>query len=276
MGPWTQAAERGKWCTTASRTTARTSRHFRARRRAVGTRTLPSRCRGWRSLDPDRRPLRPPVRFGEGRGRCCAGECRVVETPVSWRRLEGRVTMVNVQAPPRRCSDLRRSVRSRAERRRSCGTSADLCLSGDMVLGLTTGVCPLPVKQLGLEPWQLCRIALSGSKVIEVTGTNRLRSHCRTIPVITEIGMRCGRDGGAVAIELPGEVVSFLQFIGVNWPNVNEDKVRELASHMCGTSPGAWTTPINRDDQAAGRVLPGGLLRGAAGEAGATVEQPYE
>jgi uncharacterized protein YukE len=35
-----------------------------------------------------------------------------------------------------------------------------------------------------------------------------------------------------VAIELPGEVVSFLQFIGVNWPNVNEDKVRELASHV--------------------------------------------
>ncbi|MGW1751863.1 WXG100 family type VII secretion target [Streptomyces sp. NPDC002092] len=35
-----------------------------------------------------------------------------------------------------------------------------------------------------------------------------------------------------MAIELPGEVVSFLQFIGVNWPNVNEDKVRELASHV--------------------------------------------
>lgn len=35
-----------------------------------------------------------------------------------------------------------------------------------------------------------------------------------------------------MAIELPGEVVSMLQFIGVNWPNVNEDKVRELASHV--------------------------------------------
>ncbi|WP_329586294.1 WXG100 family type VII secretion target [Kitasatospora sp. NBC_01250] len=35
-----------------------------------------------------------------------------------------------------------------------------------------------------------------------------------------------------MAIELPGEVVSFLQFIGVNWPNVNEDKVREMASHV--------------------------------------------
>jgi uncharacterized protein YukE len=35
-----------------------------------------------------------------------------------------------------------------------------------------------------------------------------------------------------MAIELPGEVVSFLQFIGVNWPNVNEDKVREFATHV--------------------------------------------
>jgi uncharacterized protein YukE len=35
-----------------------------------------------------------------------------------------------------------------------------------------------------------------------------------------------------MAIELPGEVVQFLQFIGVNWPNVNEDAVRELASHV--------------------------------------------
>lgn len=35
-----------------------------------------------------------------------------------------------------------------------------------------------------------------------------------------------------MAIELPGQVVSFLQFIGVNWPNINEDKVREFASHV--------------------------------------------
>ncbi|MFC5910988.1 WXG100 family type VII secretion target [Streptacidiphilus monticola] len=35
-----------------------------------------------------------------------------------------------------------------------------------------------------------------------------------------------------MAIELPGEVVSFLQFIGVNWPQVNEDKVRELGAHV--------------------------------------------
>jgi uncharacterized protein YukE len=35
-----------------------------------------------------------------------------------------------------------------------------------------------------------------------------------------------------MAIELPGEVVSFLQFIGVNWPQINEDKVREFATHV--------------------------------------------
>ncbi|MFF4359284.1 WXG100 family type VII secretion target [Streptomyces sp. NPDC001604] len=35
-----------------------------------------------------------------------------------------------------------------------------------------------------------------------------------------------------MAIELPEEVVSLLQFIGVNWPNVNEDKVREFAQHV--------------------------------------------
>ncbi|GAA2271354.1 hypothetical protein GCM10010430_66570 [Kitasatospora cystarginea] len=37
---------------------------------------------------------------------------------------------------------------------------------------------------------------------------------------------------GTVAVELPCEVVSFLQFIGINWPTVNEDKVREFASHV--------------------------------------------
>ncbi|TKA04829.1 WXG100-like domain-containing protein [Actinacidiphila oryziradicis] len=35
-----------------------------------------------------------------------------------------------------------------------------------------------------------------------------------------------------MAIELPDEVVSLLQFIGINWPNVNEDTVREFASHV--------------------------------------------
>ncbi|WP_377267821.1 hypothetical protein [Peterkaempfera sp. SMS 1(5)a] len=35
-----------------------------------------------------------------------------------------------------------------------------------------------------------------------------------------------------MAIELPGEVVSFLQFIGVNWPQVNEDSVREFGVHV--------------------------------------------
>ncbi|GAA1246707.1 hypothetical protein GCM10009665_42060 [Kitasatospora nipponensis] len=35
-----------------------------------------------------------------------------------------------------------------------------------------------------------------------------------------------------MAIELPEEVVSLLQFIGVNWPQVNEDSVREFATHV--------------------------------------------
>ncbi|MEV7179369.1 hypothetical protein [Kitasatospora sp. NPDC093679] len=35
-----------------------------------------------------------------------------------------------------------------------------------------------------------------------------------------------------MAIELPGEVESFLAFIGIRWPSVNEDKVREFADHV--------------------------------------------
>ena len=35
-----------------------------------------------------------------------------------------------------------------------------------------------------------------------------------------------------VAIELPGPVVDFLSVIGINWPNVDEDKVREFAGHV--------------------------------------------
>lgn len=35
-----------------------------------------------------------------------------------------------------------------------------------------------------------------------------------------------------MSIELPGPVVDFLGFIGVNWPQVNEDAVREFAAHL--------------------------------------------
>ena len=35
-----------------------------------------------------------------------------------------------------------------------------------------------------------------------------------------------------MAIELPGPVVDFLQVIGVNWPNINEDSVRAVAGHV--------------------------------------------
>lgn len=35
-----------------------------------------------------------------------------------------------------------------------------------------------------------------------------------------------------MAIELPGEVVQFLSVIGINWPTVDEDKVREFGAHV--------------------------------------------
>ena len=35
-----------------------------------------------------------------------------------------------------------------------------------------------------------------------------------------------------MSIELPGPVVDFLGIIGVNWPQVNEDSVREFAGHV--------------------------------------------
>jgi hypothetical protein len=35
-----------------------------------------------------------------------------------------------------------------------------------------------------------------------------------------------------MAIELPGPVADFLGFIGINWPNVNEDKVRDFGQHV--------------------------------------------
>jgi len=35
-----------------------------------------------------------------------------------------------------------------------------------------------------------------------------------------------------LAIELPDAVVQFLQVIGINFPEVNEDHVRELGSHV--------------------------------------------
>lgn len=35
-----------------------------------------------------------------------------------------------------------------------------------------------------------------------------------------------------MAIEIPNEVAQFLNFIGIKWPQVNEDKVREFATHV--------------------------------------------
>ncbi|GAA1271882.1 hypothetical protein GCM10009665_70010 [Kitasatospora nipponensis] len=53
-----------------------------------------------------------------------------------------------------------------------------------------------------------------------------------------------------MAIELPGEVVDFLQFIGVNWPQVNEDHVREFASHVRD-----FATNIDGTHQQAGETI---------------------
>jgi uncharacterized protein YukE len=53
-----------------------------------------------------------------------------------------------------------------------------------------------------------------------------------------------------VAIELPDPVVDFLQVIGVNWPQVNEDKVREFASHVRD-----FATNIDDTHQQAGSTI---------------------
>lgn len=41
-------------------------------------------------------------------------------------------------------------------------------------------------------------------------------------------------EAGGVSVELPGEVVWFLNLIGVSWPNVDEDQVRVFAGHVRG------------------------------------------
>lgn len=40
----------------------------------------------------------------------------------------------------------------------------------------------------------------------------------------------CVRDGIVVALDPPWEVVTLLNFIGIKWPMINEDSVREVAS----------------------------------------------
>lgn len=35
-----------------------------------------------------------------------------------------------------------------------------------------------------------------------------------------------------MSIQLPSEVVQLLQFIGINWPDIDEDKVREASQHV--------------------------------------------
>ena len=53
-----------------------------------------------------------------------------------------------------------------------------------------------------------------------------------------------------MAIELPNEVVDFLQFIGINWPNINEDSVRTLAGHVRD-----FASNLDDTHQAAGQTV---------------------
>jgi hypothetical protein len=67
-----------------------------------------------------------------------------------------------------------------------------------------------------------------------------------------------------VAIELPSEVAQFLNFIGVPWININEDKVREFATHVRGF--GSNIAGVHQDATATLQQLGSGY-QGAAYEA---------
>jgi uncharacterized protein YukE len=54
---------------------------------------------------------------------------------------------------------------------------------------------------------------------------------CTFIITVRARGSEAKR-AGAMAIELPGEVAQFLNFIGIPWININEDKVREFATEV--------------------------------------------
>lgn len=67
-----------------------------------------------------------------------------------------------------------------------------------------------------------------------------------------------------MAIELPSEVAQFLNFMGVPWINVNEDKVREFATHV--RQFGADISNAHGDATATLKALGSGY-KGAAYEA---------
>lgn len=67
-----------------------------------------------------------------------------------------------------------------------------------------------------------------------------------------------------MAIELPSEVAQLLQFIGISWPLVNEDKVREFATHIDQFAANVEST---HQDATATIQKAGGSYSGAAYQA---------
>ncbi|MFF8769632.1 WXG100 family type VII secretion target [Kitasatospora sp. NPDC015120] len=67
-----------------------------------------------------------------------------------------------------------------------------------------------------------------------------------------------------MAIELPGEVATLLEFIGIRWPAVNEDKVREFGEHVKEFAKGL--EEVHADSTATIHQL-GGAYEGASYQA---------
>ncbi|MER6398066.1 MULTISPECIES: WXG100 family type VII secretion target [unclassified Kitasatospora] len=67
-----------------------------------------------------------------------------------------------------------------------------------------------------------------------------------------------------MAIELPSEVATLLDFIGIHWPSVNEDKVREFGEHVKEFAKGL--EDLHADSTATVHQL-GGAYEGASYEA---------
>ncbi len=70
--------------------------------------------------------------------------------------------------------------------------------------------------------------------------------------------------GFSMAIELPDEVATLLNFIGIRWPAVNEDKVREFGEHIKEFAKGL--EEVHADSTATIHQL-GGAYEGATYEA---------
>lgn len=70
--------------------------------------------------------------------------------------------------------------------------------------------------------------------------------------------------GFSMAIELPDEVATLLNFIGIRWPSVNEDKVREFGEHIKEFAKGL--EEVHADSTATVHQL-GGAYEGASYQA---------